>query len=79
MKNTIWFLLYVESEKQNKWTKVIKQCHRYNEQIHGCQKGESKRRREIGEIKRYKLSYKINESQVWNAPHEEYAQQLIPL
>ena len=41
-RNTVWFHLYVESKKQNKWTNKTKQerTHRYREQTGGCQKGE---------------------------------------
>ena len=38
----VWFHLYVESKKQNKWTNITKQkqTHRYREQASGCQRGE---------------------------------------
>ena len=33
--NTVWFHLYVESEKQNKWNIKEKQSYRYREQTGG--------------------------------------------
>ena len=40
--NTIKFHLCMESKKQSKWTKIMKQkqTHRYREQTGGCQSGE---------------------------------------
>ena len=37
--STVWFHIYVESQKQNKWTNITKQklSHRYREQRSGCQ------------------------------------------
>ena len=65
MKNTIWFLLSVESKKQSKWTNITKQTriidkHNTHKKISGCQSGESVRKREIGEgIEQVKIfSYK---------------------
>ena len=52
MTNTVWFHLYVESKKQNKWTNIIKckQSYKCREQISGCQSSEGDgRKRETGE------------------------------
>ena len=38
--NTVWFHLYVESQKQNKWTSITQRSsHRYREQTGDCQMG----------------------------------------
>ena len=42
-KNTVWYHLYVESKKYNRWVNIIKkkkQPHRYREQTSACQWGE---------------------------------------
>ena len=43
--HTIWFHLYVESKRQNKWTKKKKteKTHRYREQTDGWQMGGGER------------------------------------
>ena len=33
----LWFHLYVESKKENKWTKKTEGIHRYREHFDGCQ------------------------------------------
>ena len=47
--NAVWFHLYVESKRQNKWTNITKQkqSHRYREQV--IARGEmGRRRKDIG-------------------------------
>ena len=46
--NTVWFHLYVESQKQNKWTRVTQNSHRYREQIGDFQKGGDGKRSDAG-------------------------------
>ena len=39
--NTVWFHLYVETKKTNKWASITKQeSQRYRQQTSGCQRGE---------------------------------------
>ena len=44
---TIWFNLYVESNKQSKWTNTAKQKQSHREQTGGCQRGEGEGWREL--------------------------------
>ena len=60
--NTVWFDLYVESKRENKWTNKTEATHRYREQTDVYQRGGGWEMNETGKEEQIS-SCKINKSE----------------
>ena len=76
--NTVFYHLYVESKKLDKWQK---QTHRYREQTsgyHQAEKREEGQDRDKG-LEAQNTMYKINRLHGYIVQHREYSQYFIAL